>query len=328
MILNLEKNYPGILIKSLTHFHEIKSARNCLDERGKPKKISWEEALKKVYEKNTYIGVTKENEDIAKLMQKKGLEQEIFDIAVGLREKANTRNVPEHILGKEIKEETILETISKIKDKTQKELIKGQQQLEEVYDKQFTYEWLSKNDPHNSIIGLFCGCCATITNDAYGRDITVASIISPDVQNLVVRDQNGEIVSKGTMYLNRKKGYGVINEFDINPQYKRNEYLPGKYKDDSNSKNEKERENIFKAFQRGIMAFVEEYDKQNINRPLKQINVGMGYNRLKKQVEKFKKATSNLEIPIEYNFQDAIEEEQRILYKREERQIENGGKER
>ena len=85
---------------------------------------------------------------------------------------------------------------------------------------------------------------------------------------------------------------------------------------------------IFKAFQRGLKAFIDEYDRQNPKKPLNQINVGMGYNRLKKQVERFKKATSNLAVPFKYNFQDAILNEQYILYQREEKQIENGGHDR
>ena len=83
---------------------------------------------------------------------------------------------------------------------------------------------------------------------------------------------------------------------------------------------------IFKAFQRGIRAFIDEYDRQNPKNPLTQINIGMGYNRLKEQVERFKKATSNLTVPSSYNFQDA--KEQYILYQRKQKQIENGGYDR
>ena len=77
-----------------------------------------------------------------------------------------------------------------------------------------------------------------------------------------------------------------------------------------------------------MQAFIEEYDKQNPENPLKQINVGMGYNRLKKQVERFKKATQNLTVPSEYKFQDAMTNEQYVLYQRVEKQIEKGGENR
>ena len=42
----------------------------------------------------------------------------------------------------------------------------------------------------------------------------------------------------------------------------------------------------------------------------------MGYNKLKRQVEQFEKASENLTVPADYSFQDASEE-QYILYKRE-----------
>ena len=79
MILNLERNYPGMFIKVMTNFEDAKSYRESLDENGKPIKVSWEDALKKFYESNKYVGVTKENTDIAELFGGKGLSQEVFD---------------------------------------------------------------------------------------------------------------------------------------------------------------------------------------------------------------------------------------------------------
>lgn len=200
--------------------------------------------------------------------------------------------------------------------------------IEELYDKQFTYEWLSKNDPHNAIMGLFCSCCGTITSHFYGKDIAMSSVIAPDVQNLVVRNSKGDIISKGTMYVNKDRGYAVINDFELNEKYRNHESSSGRYSVEETSPEEQERELIFKAFQRGLRAFIEEYDKQNPEKPLTQVNIGMGYNRLKKQVERFKKATSNLTVPSEYKFQDAMTDEQYILYQRAQKQIENGGQDR
>ena len=132
-------------------------------------------------------------------------------------------------------------------------------------------------------------------------------------------------MSKGTMYMNKDRGYGVINDFELNEKYRHHESSSGRYNVEETSSEEQDREMIFKAFQRGLKAFIEEYDKQNPNKPLQQINIGMGYNRLKKQVERFKKATLNLTVPSEYKFQDAITSEQHVLYQRIEKEIENGG---
>lgn len=327
MVLNLEKNHPGIFANAITNFNDVKAARESLDENGKPKKVSWEEAFFKFYYKNQYKGVTKENEDIAELFSKKGLSQNTFEMAKSLREEGKQNNIPEHILEEPLKEDTILESIEKLKKQTEQELSNGKEIIEELYEKQFTYEWLSKNDPHNSIMGLFCSCCGSITSSAYGKDIAKSSIIAPDVQNIVVRNSNGNIISKGTMYLNKDQGYAVINDFELNDQYRHHEKSEGRYDVEENSKDEKERELIFKAFQRGLKAFTEKYDQKNPNKPIKQINIGMGYNRLKKQVERFKKETSNLTIPAEYSFKDA-ESMQYILYKKDEKQIEKEGDQR
>ncbi len=331
MMMNLEKNYPGMLVKVMSDFEYAKSFRESLDEEGKPIKVSWEDALKSFYESNRYQGITEENRDIATLFGSKGISQEIFDQAVDLRQEAEASEIPKHILGKELKEETILDSIERIKRATGQQLESGKQMIEELYNKQFSYEWLNKQDPHNNILGLFCNCCATIANAQYGKDIAKASITEPDVQNLVVRNAKGEIIAKGTMYLNQKRGYGVINDFELKREYRNHEieYLPGRYKVEETSEEEQERNLIFQAFQRGLQAFIEEYDKQNPNHPIKQVNVGMGYNRLKKQVEQFKKATSNLSVPIDYSFEDA-RKEQRVLYKRKTRkkEAERGGNEK
>ena len=157
---------------------------------------------------------------------------------------------------------------------------------------------------------------------------TCSSVIAPDVQNLVVRNSKGDIISKGTMYVNKARGYAVINDFELNEKYRHHESSSGRYSVEETSPEEQDREMIFKAFQRGLRAFIEEYDRQNPKNPLTQINIGMGYNRLKRQVERFKKATSNLTVPSEYSFQDAMTNEQHILYQREQKQIENGGQDR
>ena len=132
------------------------------------------------------------------------------------------------------------------------------------------------------------------------------------------------------MYINKSRGYAVINDFELNKRYRHHEIQksPGRYNVEETSHEEQEREMIFKAFQRGLRAFIDEYDRQNPQNPLNQINVGMGYNRLKRQVERFKKATSNLTVPAKYSFKDAMTDEQYILYQRLEKQIENGGQSR
>ena len=103
--------------------------------------------------------------------------------------------------------------------------------------------------------------------------------------------------------------------------------MGGRYKADSKPEKDltnserKEREDrdlIFDAFKRGVEAFAKEYDKQHPNKPLMQVNVGMGYNRLKRNVEQLENATKTLAVPEEYGFEDA-QSRQYVLYKRKQR---------
>lgn len=327
LLINMDKKYPGIFASVMNNFDSVIELREGLDKDGIPVIIPWERALEMFYFGRKYEGVTKETNDIAVVFSEKGVSQEVFDEASELRKIAKKDRVPEHILGKELKEETILESIERIKEQTAYMLEDGIKVLDEIYSKKFTYEWLSKNDPTNSIIGLFVDCCGTITSSYYGRDIARASILEPDVQNLVIRDFEGKIISKGTMYINRKNGYAVINDFELNRKYRENENSSGRYDDAIDSREEQDREMIFQAYLRGIEAFVKEYDEQNPENPLKQINVGTTYNRLKRQIEKYNRATKCLTVPSAYNFRDA-EYEQYILYKRDDSnglEIKNNG---
>ena len=337
-LIELNKKYRGLISKVMQDFNTVKSYRESVNETGKPILVSWRECLEKFYLNNKYIRVTDENKDIAKLYARKGIRQEDFDYASELRNRAIKEGTPEHILGESLKEESIIESIERIKRQTAEELQDGRKTIDELYDKQFYYEWLNKRDAVNGIIGIFCSCCASINNSGYGANIAEATIVSPDVQNLVVRNLKGHIIAKGAMYVNRKYGYAVINDFELNRKYKHHErssetkYEPddstGRYDVPEDSKEEEERELIFKAFQRGIQAFIEEYESQNPDNPIRQVNVGKGYNRLKRQVDRFERAIEKLDVPSDYRFWDATENPQYILYKREEEKTIESGDER
>ena len=337
-LIELNKKYKGLISKVMQDFGSVRSYRESVNEKGKPILVSWRECLEKFYLNNKYVGITDENKDIAKLYARKGIGQVDFDYASELRNIAIEEGIPEHILGKPLKEESIIECIERIRRQTAEELQDGRKIIDELYDKQFYYEWLNKRDAVNGIIGIYCSCCASINNSGYGADIAEATITTPDVQNLVIRNSKGNIIAKGAMYVNRKYGYAVINDFELNRKYKHHErsseieYEPddntGRYDVPEDSKEEEERELIFKAFQRGIQAFIEEYDSQNPDNPIKQVNVGKGYNRLKRQVDRFERALEKLDVPPDYKFWDATESSQYVLYKREEEKTRESGDER
>lgn len=318
MLETLEIKYPGIFAKVISNFEDVKGLRIGLDEKGMPYNVPWNEVLVNYYSMTKYDNITAENKDIAELFIDKGLGQKVFDEASALRDIAIKENVPSHILNTHLREETIFETIERVRKETESALQDNKQLIDTLFAKKFTYEMLDKHDPKNAIIGLYASCCATLTSPHYGKTIAESTMIKDDVQNMVVRDSQGEIVAKGTMYVNKDKGYVVINDFEINAKYKDHESDDiGFYDGKKDSEDAKDRDLIFKAFMRGIEAFVKEYDEQNPNKPIKQVNVGLGYNRLQAQCRAYEIDTHGLTVPAEYKFNDALEG-QRILYKRDE----------
>jgi len=306
LIVNLQKNHKNLFNLLLKNFERLSQFRVGLSENGTPFRRSLENALIAFYEKGYYKDVTKETEDLADEFSSKLINESVFKEAVQLRKVAIRKGVPHHLLGVALKEDTILTQIEKIKENTALELTQSKDLLQETFNKEFTFEMLDKYDAKNPVIGLYADCCCTLTSSAYGKDIAESVVTSDDVQNMVVRNAKGEIIAKASMYLNRQYGYVVINDFEINHIYRKDEqHRSGRYGDEAGGKKDVERGKIFSAFMRGIHLFVKEYDKQNPDNPIKQVNVGMGYNRLKKYVEMFDSAKNPKYVPTEYAFADS-----------------------
>lgn len=319
LLLELENTCPGIFTKVMTNFDSAKKYRKTIGNDGKPQVRSWKEALQTFYCTERYNGVDETNRDIAELFSSIGLNQSILNSASNLRKIALERGITEHILGEPLTEETIAESIKRMKNEPNENLGETKSVINDLYEKKFTYEWLSKKDPINFIIGLYTDCCATITSNYYGKDIVVASITEPDVQNIVIRESGtdgskGRIISKGTMYVNRKQGYAVINDFELDRKYKKGEKRqPGRYEDEDSKTKSEDRELIYKAYQRGINDFVKMYNIKNPQKPIDVVTVGWDYNRLKKQIERCETAKSSHVVPSEYNFEDTLRK-QYVLY--------------
>ena len=334
LLLDMEEEYPGIFTKVMSNFNEVEKYRIMVDDTGRNKTVPWNEAINAYYYSEKYEGIDEENRDIAIEYSSHGIDEKLFNRAVKLRQKAKENDIPEHILGKELKEKNIMQQIEDLQGRTEEQLGNAKIIVDELYKKTFTYEWLNKYDAKNGIIGIYASCCANLKSSAYGKNIAEKTITAKDVQNLVVRNNEGKIIAKGTLYVNEENGYGVFNDFEINDQFKdnqinenENEYeYGGIYAGDekkeeeltgSELKRRKDRDMIFGALIRGMNAFVEEYDKQHPDKPMMQINVGMGYNRLKRNVKEFcEVATENLTVPAEYCFRDA-EYKQYVLYSKE-----------
>ena len=317
MLFEIEREHIGSLPKIMLDFETVKKFRTSISENGTPITIPWKDAINKYLTEKRYFGITDETMDIAREFAKHDIDDQTFEIAQRYRRMQLGTNIPHHILSKPLKEETIVESIERIQAEIEAKLIRGKDCLKEVYKKAFTYEFLDKYDPKNLIIGVYASCCATISGRLYGADIAKHTAISKDVQNIVIRNNNNEIIAKGSMYVAKNPSYAVLNDFELNEKYKIGEYgeRPGYYLTSPNGPYSQTREKIFKAFLRGIRDFVKEYDRENPNDPIRKVAVGGGMNRLRVFCELFPEANEMLEVPSNYKFIDASDE-QFILYNR------------
>ena len=153
--------------------------------------------------------------------------------------------------------------------------------LVDLANRRFTYEFLSKSDPINFVLGKLCSCCAHL--EGAGNGIMRASIVHPDVQNIVIRDKNGVIVAKSTLYVNRAEGYGVCNNVEVN-----------------NNVSDEDAELIYKKFKKAVETFAEKYNVKYPDKPLKIITVGMNLNDLSSQITKNDKQSNELYQALNY----------------------------
>ncbi|HIS11873.1 MAG TPA: hypothetical protein IAB40_02050, partial [Candidatus Onthocola stercoravium] len=122
--------------------------------------------------------------------------------------------------------------------------------------------WLPKQDYDNLILGKYCNCCAHV--DGAGQGIMRASMILDNCQNLVIRNNFGEIIAKSTLYVNKAQGYAVFNNVESSFNYRDDESLL----------------KIYKAFLRGSKAFVKTYNKNNPEIPITNISIGANRNTI------------------------------------------------
>lgn len=218
------------------------------------------------FDNSEFLNVNSRNADIAKELFKFTRKQETFDNASKIRDEYLDGGVKENIIDGGLKE-----TIQSIDE--QREIIVSYIRdtvdvLGEISKSRFTYEYLSKYDPSNFVLGKYCSCCAHLEGVGYG--IMRASILHPDMQNLVIRDINGRIVAKSTLYVNRSQGYALFNTFEKDVSY-------------SMSKVE---EMIYETFIRGVKDFVIKYNDQNKEVPITRVNIGSNSNSLYEIFEK------------------------------------------
>ncbi len=229
---------------------------------------------------NKFKNVSKEDESLAEFLSKYYDEQETYEKAVEIKKEKKEKGVAESILGYHLEEKEAFKNIDKLSLEISK--IAGEaldSLLESTND--YTFDWLEKSDPHNYILGILCNCCAQLESAGYG--IMHASIVDPDVQNLVIRDKEGKIIAKSTLYINREEGYGVFNNIQINSEVLLDEKIK-----------------IYKKYKLAVATFAREYNRLHPDKPLKQINIGMRINDLEDLLEENDKQAEYILEAIDY----------------------------
>lgn len=261
---------------------KIRAMVDTVNERGEHAKKQKDfkptvEIFKKYFQESSYQHNGNErNKKLADEFAKFNLTKEEFEEAINIYEQFDMLNIPSNILGVHIKE--VIDYNSKTNKLAQeaievsKDIIND---LENVIEEEFTYEWLEKHDPKNFVLGLYCDCCAHLYGAGHG--IMKSNFVHPDIQNLVINDKNGNPIAKSTAYINRKEGYIVFNNVEVSSEF------------------EDSAEQIYIKYKEGIKSFVEKYNLMNPSKPIKKVNVGMGNNDLEEQIRNGGKPSSILQ---------------------------------
>ena len=277
-----EDNYQiGFIARCYNEFEEVQKTNTS--NRGSQRQLKPTiEKFVDYFKENKFYGVTEETAEIATTISPYFSNQATFDRAVSIAKEKERNKVKNNILSTPLKEENPFENIDSLSKDIKKEQIQTLSNLSQVADNSFTYEWLEKNDPKNYILGKLCECCAHLEGAGYG--IMRASIVHPNIQTLVIKDKNNRIAAKSTLYLNPKQVYGVFNNVEVNL-----------------SAYGSDRDQIYEKYILGVKAFVDEYNKENPNTPIKKINVGMNLNDLSYEIEEYNKKATELLSAIDYS---------------------------
>ena len=267
--LDIEANQNPFLPKTEENRYKIlvyETSENGID------RLHWRvptfELLLKEFAENRLVGINNSREkEIAEFISKYNIySQKHFDKAKEIDKERIDKGVKD-ILTKHVYQDRI-KSLDDYREKTKavrEEIISDASTIlsEQVEDTSsvFTYSVLSKSSVENFAMGCMTSCCATLYGAGAGA--MRAMIIHPDIQPLVIRDFNNTIVSFGIIYVNREKGYAVVNDFEVNYFYK--------------DKDEQRRAIYDKAME-GVKAFVKEYNIENPNAPIKRVTCGCSPN--------------------------------------------------
>ena len=287
-LIKEETNKSGFIARCYNEFDEVQKTNTS--NRGSQRQLkATVDKFLNYFASSKFKDVTEKTMPIAKAISPYFSDQQTFEDAVSIELMREKNKVPDHILSTPLKEspgDELYDPFFKVDELTGEILDLRSEILDnfsEIIDNEFSYEWLAKNDPQNLILGKLCSCCSHLEGVGYG--IMKASIVNPHVQNLVIRDKSGTIVAKSTLFVAYKHGYGIFNNVEIS----------GKIDAELNPL-------IYEKYMIGIRKFVEQYNREHPDQPLKQINVGMGNNDLDYEISQHHKMSKHLLEPMNYSY--------------------------
>ncbi len=252
-LVELEKNNSGMIVRIYNSFRDISNTSTSHRGSQRKLKVTVEKCLDYFSEKK-FEGVNENNKKLARILQQ--YYSESYALNVGETLLNESKEAPRNIFTK-----IELDKSGKcIYDNNPEQDLKETSCVDN-----FSYHWLPKQDYDNLILGKYCSCCAHILGA--GAGIMRASMILDNCQNLVIRNQENKIIAKMTIYVNREQGYAVFNTAEVNTLYHNDIAING----------------IYKAFMRGVNAFVKKYNENN-KTPISIITMGEYRNTIKHQL--------------------------------------------
>lgn len=258
-LLNQDALSNGFIKRVCNEFNEVQKYHTSNNAQARHLAPTVDKFIE-YFKINRFEGVDEDTLYIAKEIGKHFSEQKDFEIARDIIKMAKKNNIPHGLLKHNQKECFAYYNIRKCIPSVMKNK-EEMNRLSELSNKKYRFQWIDKYDARNFTLGKYCSCCSHIKGAGFG--IMSAGIISPDVQNLVFIDEDGMIVGKSTLYINREEGYGVFNNVEINNDIPILELRP-----------------IYKKYKEAIERFAVQYNKENPDKPLKKINVGFSHNDL------------------------------------------------
>ena len=279
------KNYDELLKQGATFFAQCCDKFDVVQKahtsnRGGCRQLApTVEFFKSCFNKDKFNGVNASNLHTAHIIGMFYNNQDTFERADEIVKSHRQKNVPDNILEEDLNENIFNSVKNHIKniETISKSTVSN---LCDVAEK-FSYEFLRKDDVLNLVLGKLCNCCAHM--EGVGDGIAVSAMLHPSVQNIVIKNEEGDIVAKSTMFVNRELGYAVCNTFKVNSMLRYDKF---KY--------------IYAKFKKAISDFATEYN-QKYTPKLQVVNVGMGFNDLSQFIRAYDKKSKMILNSLNYS---------------------------